>query len=316
MPFLTRLAILASIASTALAHPPFILTAQLASNTPLVLTNTPYLTLSSSSSASPVTFTNEHMKNTINSTTSSDILFLRPTHGTPQYYVKLGDPFSDSVPALTIWNNWSFESDAGKTYLSGSWWACGNGDETYSLYSGARAWNFCESIKLEVKTVPGIVSKRGQDGVWTTTSVGPTQSSTWNQTVTLTFTNSPTGTGNPSIPDEDEEECEDETLTVTITSTATGDCTTQTSWPGNGTTTGWPVHPTGTGVVPPVPTGTGGVAPPIPSGTGGVVVPIPTQPVEGGPEAPPSDGAAGSLRGGLGTLGMLGSVFLGAVLLL
>ncbi|RPA79383.1 hypothetical protein BJ508DRAFT_415996, partial [Ascobolus immersus RN42] len=101
---------------------------------------------------------------TVNATDSSDILFLRPTHGTPMYFVQLGNPFADAVPALTQYNNWRIESktreedgkEVTRDFLTGpTWMACPAGNEqpltNYAIYSGpAATWRCSELFDMEI----------------------------------------------------------------------------------------------------------------------------------------------------------------------
>jgi hypothetical protein len=99
---------------------------------------------------------------TVNATGSSDILFLRPTHGTPTYFLRLGNPFADAVPALTVWNNWRIESktrtEDGKSVTrdfleGGTFMACPSGGEEqgdFTIYSGAPASRCSELFSMEV----------------------------------------------------------------------------------------------------------------------------------------------------------------------
>jgi len=75
--------------------------------------------------------------------------FLRPTHGTPVYYVRLGDPNDDARPELILWKDFtvspSDKSKKPKYWLdynassnsvgatSKNWVACG-GKDGYQLY--------------------------------------------------------------------------------------------------------------------------------------------------------------------------------------
>lgn len=73
-------------------------------------------------------------------------VYLRPTHGNPQYFAKLGNPDRDDAPALTLSTNftvseWATESGEvnyafGYDWNAGIWSACGGPDE-YTLYYGA-----------------------------------------------------------------------------------------------------------------------------------------------------------------------------------
>jgi len=276
MTFLTNLALVATLISTTLAHDFFVLRTTLPSGgAPLYVTSSPYFSLSASSA--PTSFTYDSTSKTINSTTSSDILFLRPTHGTPQYYVKLGNPWEDSVPALTIWNGWSFEELDGQKYLSGAYLACGNaGDAIYNLYSGARGFDNCQTVKLEVLSTP-------HDDAPITTSIAS------NQTITHTA----------SIPTSTQTE------TTSETSVPVHNSTTTSVWLGTGTTTF--IHPSGTGGVVPVPTGTGGVVVPTPT--------QPAEEGPGETEAPPSDGAGASLKGNKAIVGVVGAIVMGVLML-
>ncbi|RPA91610.1 hypothetical protein L873DRAFT_1780897 [Choiromyces venosus 120613-1] len=72
-------------------------------------------------------------------------IYLRPTHGTPAYFAKLGNPLNDAVPALTLSTNftigaWAVEPGEvhyifGYNENYGVWSACGGPDE-YTLYYG------------------------------------------------------------------------------------------------------------------------------------------------------------------------------------
>lgn len=84
--------------------------------------------------------------------TDTKASFLRPTHGTPQYFLSLGDPSQDAAPSLTeytdwtisqnktedaaahFWLNYNVEGDGGDK----NWVACGSSDALnsgdYGLY--------------------------------------------------------------------------------------------------------------------------------------------------------------------------------------
>ncbi|CUS11882.1 unnamed protein product [Tuber aestivum] len=72
-------------------------------------------------------------------------VYLRPTHGTPAFFSKLGDPANDAAPALTLSTNFTVSEQAGGSgevnYAFGyggnvgGWSACG-GPEEYTLYYG------------------------------------------------------------------------------------------------------------------------------------------------------------------------------------
>jgi len=74
-------------------------------------------------------------------------VYLRPTHGSPQYFVKLGNPSLDDAPALTLSTNftvseWAVEPGEvnyafGYDWNAWIWSACGGPDE-YTLYYGAQ----------------------------------------------------------------------------------------------------------------------------------------------------------------------------------
>ncbi|KAA8894527.1 hypothetical protein FN846DRAFT_973610 [Sphaerosporella brunnea] len=68
------------------------------------------------------------------------ILWLRPTHGTPMYFVFSGDPNSDTIPALTLWDSWAISRGPdGREFLnygqSAGWMACKSGND-WRLYWG------------------------------------------------------------------------------------------------------------------------------------------------------------------------------------
>ena len=70
-------------------------------------------------------------------------VYLRPTHGSPQYFAKLGNPVNDPEPALTLSTNftvsaWAIEPGQvhyafGYDWNAWVWSACGGPDE-YTLY--------------------------------------------------------------------------------------------------------------------------------------------------------------------------------------
>ncbi|PWW77141.1 hypothetical protein C7212DRAFT_180483 [Tuber magnatum] len=72
-------------------------------------------------------------------------IYLRPTHRTPAYFAKLGNPLNDTAPALTLSTNFTVGEWAGESgevnYVFGYngnvgvWSACG-GPEEYTLYYG------------------------------------------------------------------------------------------------------------------------------------------------------------------------------------
>ena len=71
--------------------------------------------------------------------------FLRPTHGTPQYYVRLGNPADDPTPALILYKAFVVSWLGAKYWLdynpvsnavgasSKNWVACGGKDD-YTVY--------------------------------------------------------------------------------------------------------------------------------------------------------------------------------------
>ncbi|KAI5840605.1 hypothetical protein BZA05DRAFT_406148 [Tricharina praecox] len=70
-----------------------------------------------------------------------NILWFRPTHGSPMYYVFSSDPQTDTIPALTLWDSFAVIRGAdGRNWLgygqsTGSWMGCRSGDN-WSLYWG------------------------------------------------------------------------------------------------------------------------------------------------------------------------------------
>ncbi|RPA91608.1 hypothetical protein L873DRAFT_1780880 [Choiromyces venosus 120613-1] len=64
-------------------------------------------------------------------------IYLRPTHGTPEYFAKLGNPLHDAVPALTLSTDFTIGPGGVFGYhgQNGVWSACG-GPDKYTLYYG------------------------------------------------------------------------------------------------------------------------------------------------------------------------------------
>ncbi|KAF8543914.1 hypothetical protein BDD12DRAFT_143092 [Trichophaea hybrida] len=91
-------------------------------------------------------------------------VFLRPTHGTPQYFVRLGDPNSDPAPALISWKDFTVSRSASKKVkywldynapsdkvgsTSKNWVACG-GKSGWSLYYGSPQTGCTAGFQLQV----------------------------------------------------------------------------------------------------------------------------------------------------------------------
>jgi len=99
----------------------------------------------------------------------TSIAFLRPTHGTPAYYVLLGDPNKDSVPQLTLWKDFQISSSKakhgkGENYwldynpvsnsagaTSRDWVACGDPKHGYTLYFGTTIPGCTKPFQLQVE---------------------------------------------------------------------------------------------------------------------------------------------------------------------
>ncbi|KAI5816080.1 hypothetical protein BZA77DRAFT_344567 [Pyronema omphalodes] len=72
------------------------------------------------------------------------IVYLRPTHGTPMYFVLVGDPQRDPTPPLTRWDSWGVikSPQDGREFLgmgewTNGWMGCyGKDTGEYSLYFG------------------------------------------------------------------------------------------------------------------------------------------------------------------------------------
>jgi hypothetical protein len=148
--------------------------------------------------------TNTH---TVNATDSSDILFLRPTHGTPMYFVRLGDPFADAVPALTRWSDWKIESktrledgkEVTRDFLTGgTWMACPSGGEdegSYSIYSGPPAtWRCSELFDMEIVWDEKVPEEQTTSQVPTSTLVSTTSKANEDVVNTTITTSVPTTT--------------------------------------------------------------------------------------------------------------------------
>lgn len=78
---------------------------------------------------------------------------LGPTHGTPTYFVRLGDPSSDPAPALII-KEWTLSQAGGKTFLGEpQFLACFNDSPKGSgkqLYYGPETSKCSKNFALEV----------------------------------------------------------------------------------------------------------------------------------------------------------------------
>jgi len=150
------------------------------------------------------------------------------------YFVRLGDPFADAVPALTRWNDWKIESrtreedgkEVTRDFLTGgTWMACPSGGEeqgSYAIYSGPPAtWRCSELFDMEIvwdeksseeatsqvptNTLVSTTTKANEDVVNTTiTTTFPTTTAEKPVTTTAEFpvTNTTiplvTGTASPS----------------------------------------------------------------------------------------------------------------------
>jgi len=105
------------------------------------------------------------------------------------YFVLLGDPFKDSVPALTIWNNWKIDTrtrlednkEVKRDWLSGgNFLACGSGgDGSYSIYSGPSVIGRCTDFAMEVVW-------DDKDPITATTTTKPVETTTTCDSTTAT----------------------------------------------------------------------------------------------------------------------------------
>jgi len=121
----------------------------------------------SNSSAIQLIFTDRDLDGSVykkgDANDTKDQLFLRPTHGTPQYFAKLGDPSADDAPELVQYGNFTIsailgeDTDVPEYYLgvngdTENWAACGSG-KSWDLYYGAGPqFGFCTagfSLQME-----------------------------------------------------------------------------------------------------------------------------------------------------------------------
>jgi len=200
----------------------------------------------------------DYKTKTVNATDGSGIFYLRPTHGTPMFYVFSGDPSKDPAPALTI-STWTFRNANSKTYLGPpEFMGCPSspkGPSTVYLYYGGSVSRCGSNFGLEVvfKTVPQ-----------------PTETVTETETATETATETETETCTTEEP-EPTETCTTEEPEPTETETCTSEEPEPTEDP-----TATPPPPPGTNTTvspPPVPTETEDPEPePVPAAASGLRV--------------------------------------------
>jgi len=207
----------------------------------------------------------DYKTKTVNATDGSGIFYLRPTHGTPMFYVFSGDPTKDPAPALTI-STWTFRNANSKTYLGPpEFMGCPStpkGPSTVYLYYGGSVSRCGHNFGLEV------VFKGMPDPE-------PTVTVTETETATATATETATETCTTEEP-EPTETCTTEDPEPTETVTETETCTSEDPEPTE--------DPTAT--------------PPPPPGTNTTVTPPPVPTETEDPE--PVPGAASGLRVGGG----------------